>query len=118
MNRILYQWLTWLLWLALPLTALRYWLAWDHLPARVATHFNASGEPNGWMTRETSLIFAVVLMVFLLTILTAVLYVLQRKQATDAFFLGLPRDGEVFLGYHELERIVRDLDLMMQFAHS
>ena len=26
-----------------------------HLPAQVATHFNASGQPNGWMNRDSHL---------------------------------------------------------------
>ena len=74
-----------MLWLALPVTALRYWMVWDQLPASVATHFNAAGQPNGWMTRETSLIFALVLTGFMLVVLTAVLYVIQMKNVSDAF---------------------------------
>ena len=49
-----YRTMTALLWLALPLTALQYWMVWDQLPARMATHFGATGQPNGWMPRETS----------------------------------------------------------------
>ena len=29
----------------------------DQLPERVATHFNAAGEPNGWMSRADQLAF-------------------------------------------------------------
>jgi len=85
MNRTVFKTCTWLLWLALPVTALRYWMVWDQLPASVATHFNAAGQPNGWMTRETSLIFALVLTGFMLVVLTAVLYVIQMKNVSDAF---------------------------------
>ena len=60
MDSKLYRALTAMLWLALPLTALQYWSVWDQLPGRMATHFGAAGQPNGWMTRETSLIFALV----------------------------------------------------------
>jgi uncharacterized membrane protein len=48
---------------------LAFW-AWSgpQLPERVATHFNGSGEPNGWMSRSTSqnfmLIFGLVFPLF------------------------------------------------------
>jgi hypothetical protein len=32
--------MVWLTWLALPLTALDYWRAWDQLPTRMAVHFD------------------------------------------------------------------------------
>ncbi|HYK49996.1 MAG TPA: DUF1648 domain-containing protein [Terriglobales bacterium] len=70
MDSRLYRAMTALLWLAVPLTAFQYWSVWDQLPARMATHFGVSGQPNGWMPRETSLIFATGLTVFLLVIFT------------------------------------------------
>ena len=36
MSRNFYKPLVWLMWLALPITALKYWHAWDHLPVRMA----------------------------------------------------------------------------------
>ena len=78
MNRTLFRTLTWLMWLALPLTALRFWLVWDQLPLRMATHFGASGQPNGWMTREVSLEFALGITAFLLLVFTAVLLVVHE----------------------------------------
>ena len=47
-----------LLWLALPLTAVQFWTVWNKLPARMASHFGAAGQPNGWMSRETLAIFS------------------------------------------------------------
>lgn len=40
---------------------LGYW-AWSgtQLPDRLATHFNGSGEPNGWMSRSASQTFMLV----------------------------------------------------------
>ena len=70
MDSKLYRALTAMLWLALPLTALQYWSVWDQLPARMATHFGAAGQPNGWMTRETSLIFALVVTTLVLVALS------------------------------------------------
>jgi len=73
MNRGTWRLLVGALWLALPAIAVQYWLAWDRLPLRVASHFDASGQPNGWMTREASLGVTLALLAFVLTIATVVL---------------------------------------------
>lgn len=80
MNRKLYNFLIGALWLALPLTALRYWQAWDRLPAYMATHFDAANRPNGWMSRGTALWYGLGITALLLAISTAVLYVAHRKR--------------------------------------
>lgn len=41
-----------LMWLVLPGTAWSYWSVWDHLPARLAVHFDANWQPNGYTSRE------------------------------------------------------------------
>lgn len=79
MNRTYFKFGIVLMWLALPLTALRYWMAWDQLPVRLATHFNGAGQPNGWMTREASLTFALVLTLILLVVFSVMLYLAQVK---------------------------------------
>jgi uncharacterized membrane protein len=78
--------MTALLWLVLPLTAFQYWSVWEQLPARVATHFAASGQPNGWMPRETSLIFAIGLNVVLLGTFT---WALTRVRKPDVLAWSL-----------------------------
>jgi len=45
-------------WLALPATGVMYGLAWDQMPARLATHFGLNGQPSGWMSRAGSLTFS------------------------------------------------------------
>jgi len=75
---------TWLIWLALPLTALRYWLAWDQLPVRMATHFNASGQPNGWMSREVSLQFGLGITALMLVVFTGISLAAQKAAASPA----------------------------------
>jgi hypothetical protein len=80
MESKLYRALTAMLWLAMPLTALQYWLVWDQLPTRMATHFGASSQPNGWITRDTSLIFSVGVMVILLGAFT---WALTRVRLPD-----------------------------------
>jgi len=84
MNRRWFQVMTWLMWLALPLTALRYWQVWGRLPAHMATHFDAFGRPNGWMSRQVSLEFALGITAFLLLIFTLVSYFAHRRQTADA----------------------------------
>ncbi len=80
MDSKLYRALTAMLWLALPLTALQYWSVWDQLPTRMATHFGATGQPNGWMPRDTSLICA---MVVTALVLVAFTWVLTRVRKPD-----------------------------------
>jgi hypothetical protein len=75
-----YRTITALLWLALPVIGLQYWMVWDQLPARMASHFGAAGQPNGWMTRETSVIFSLVLLAFLLVTFT---FALTRIRKPD-----------------------------------
>jgi hypothetical protein len=45
-------WLIWVMWLALPITALEYRQNWDQLPAKMAVHFDANWNPNGFTSRE------------------------------------------------------------------
>ena len=85
MNRKVFQTFTWLMWLALPLTALRYWLAWDHLPLRMATHFDINWQPNGWMTRQVSLRFALGITLFLLVVFTGVMSAIQKRKSSGTF---------------------------------
>jgi Domain of unknown function (DUF1648) len=96
MDRNRFQTFTWLMWLALPLIALRHWQVWDRLPDAMAVHFNAANRPNGWMTRGVAFWFDMGLLVFMLTIFTGITYVSQRKVAITAtswavllFFYGV-----------------------------
>jgi Protein of unknown function (DUF1648) len=73
MDNKFYRTMTALLWLVLPLRGLQYRSVWDQLPVRLATHFAPNGRPNGWMSRETPLIFSLLMIVFLLSIFTWVL---------------------------------------------
>ncbi len=81
-----YRTITALLWMALPVIALQYWMVWDQLPPRMASHFGATGQPNSWMTRETSVIFSVVLVAVLLTTFT---FALTRIRKPDALAWSL-----------------------------
>ena len=51
-----------MIWLgALPFFVAHIWLSARGLPPKVATHFNAAGQPDGWMTRETHTISFIIL---------------------------------------------------------
>jgi len=81
-----YRTITALLWLALPVIGLQYWMSWDQLPVRIASHFGPTGQPNGWMTRETSVIFSLVLVASLLATFT---WALTRIRKPDALAWSL-----------------------------
>ena len=66
MERHWYKTLVGLMWLALPITALKYWRAWDQLPARMAVHFDANWQPNGYTSREGALMLGLGIMAFML----------------------------------------------------
>jgi uncharacterized protein DUF1648 len=84
MQRRIFQLAILFLWLALPLVAVQYTRVWSRLPVRVATHFNAAGAANGWMSRGDAVNFGVGFMAFLLTILTALL-LYNARNGVDAF---------------------------------
>lgn len=85
MERKLYYALIGALWLALPITANYFRENWDHLPVRLATHFNAANQPNGWMTREQALWSSLEMLVITVSIFTVVLLLSHRKRLITAF---------------------------------
>ncbi|MGA2920357.1 MAG: DUF1648 domain-containing protein [Candidatus Sulfotelmatobacter sp.] len=95
MNWDWYKTAIWLAWLALPTTALNYWRAWDRLPMRMAVHFKANWQPNGWTTREGSLLFALGVITFMLVLCTAASYIVRALKPRSswpvliAFYVGL-----------------------------
>jgi hypothetical protein len=89
MNRKVFQAFIYLMSVALPMTALRFWLAWDHLPLRMATHFDINGRPNGWMPRETALYLVLGLTALLVVVFTAMSYVAHKTHVPDVFSWSL-----------------------------
>jgi uncharacterized membrane protein len=81
-----YRTMTALLWLAMPLTAFQFWTVRNELPARMASHFGAAGQPSGWMSRETLVIFSLVLLIFLLATFT---WALTRVRKPDVLAWSL-----------------------------
>jgi Protein of unknown function (DUF1648) len=66
-------------WLALPLTARNYSRAWNRLPVRIAVHFDANWQPNGWTSREGARTLALETTGFLLATFTFAAFVASRK---------------------------------------
>lgn len=60
MARSLYRLFGWVLWLAVPVAALRLYMVLPALPVRLATHFDLAGRPNGWMSPNGFAIFILV----------------------------------------------------------
>ncbi len=85
MNRDWYKTAIWLAWLALPSTALNYWRAWDRLPMRMAVHFDVNWQPNGWTTREGSLLFALTVTTFMLVLCTVAAYVVRALKPRSSW---------------------------------
>lgn len=77
------------LWAAIPAVYFQYQRAWDRLPARMATHFNAAGQPNGWTPRESSMWFIMGLTAIIVVVATAVTALLHKHHAASWAVLGL-----------------------------
>lgn len=75
----------WLLWLALPFTALDYWRVWNQLPARMAIHFDINWRANGWASREAAFALMVGVVFFLVATFTIMLFLVRR--APNAAFM-------------------------------
>ena len=85
MFRSAYKPLVVLLWLVLPMTALNYWRSWDQLPARVAVHFDANWQPNGYTSREGSVMLGLGIMAFLLLVFTLAALIAHSYQSNAAW---------------------------------
>src|SRR2546423_13278614 len=84
-----------LLWLALPVVAYQYWRVWNQLPARMASHFNAAGQPNGWMSREVSAEFGICVIALLLVVFTIILWMMSRSQIEGVAWMFLGFSGVI-----------------------
>jgi uncharacterized membrane protein len=95
MNRDWYKPAIWLMWVVLPATALSYWRNWDQLPMRMAVHFDANWQPNGYSSREGSLVLALGVSAFMLVVFTVAAYAVRVNKPSAAlpvlvmFYLAL-----------------------------
>jgi hypothetical protein len=107
------------LWFFLPLVAFRNWQVWDRLPARLGVHFDLTGRPNGWMSRESALGWVLLLMAVILG--AATLLRSQRFPPTPShravlgvFYLALGAiyGGEEWILAHNLDPDPRRLHVL------
>src|SRR3954464_14778001 len=84
MNSV-YKPLVWLTWLILPVTALKYWRNWDQLPDRMAVHFGAGWQPNGYTSREGSLMLALGISAFMLLSFTLAAHIVRAQKPSSAW---------------------------------
>ncbi len=77
------KWL-WALWLALPTTALNYWISWNHLPARIAMHYDVRGRPSSWASPNEARSFSLWFLVFVLVVVTGTGYLVAYMRSDRA----------------------------------
>jgi hypothetical protein len=91
MTRNWYKPLVVLMWLALPTAFWNYWHVWDQLPARMAVHFDANWQPNGYTSREGALELGLGIMLVLLILFTVtalIMHALKPSAAWPALFIA------------------------------
>jgi hypothetical protein len=94
-----------LMWLALPISAWEYRSVWEKLPARMAVHFDANWQPNGYTSRQGALelglgIMAVMLVMF--TLSTLIIQGLKPTAAWPALLIAYIVVGFCWYGNHSI----------------
>ena len=85
MNGRLYKSLVALMWVALPITVLNYRRNWNQLPMRMAVHFDANWQPNGYTSREGAMQLGLSIMAFMLVVFTIGLLVAHALKPAAAW---------------------------------
>lgn len=106
-----------LMWFGLPLAAWDYWHVWDRLPAQMAVHFNAGGQPNGFASRQGALqagLGIMILMLVLFTAVTLILHAFKPVAAWVALAVSYVVVGFCLYGNHSIV----NFNVRAQSAHS
>jgi uncharacterized membrane protein len=85
MIRDSYKALVLLMWIALPVNAWNYWRVWDQLPARMAVHFDANWQPNGYTSKEGALELGLGIMAVMLVISTVAMLAARAQKPSSAW---------------------------------
>ncbi len=113
----LYKTLTWLMWVVLLATSLEYRQNWDQLPARMAVHFDANWQPNGYTSREGALMLGLGIMVVMLVLLTVsalIARALQPSASWPVLVISYVVLGFLWYGNHS----IIDFNLKARPAHT
>jgi hypothetical protein len=112
-----YKLATCLMWLVFPITALNYWRAWDHLPPRMAVHFDANWQPNGYTSREGALMLGLGIMGFMLVLFTVAALIaraLKPSASWPILIVSYVALSFLWFGNHSIV----NFNLNVQPAHS
>lgn len=77
-----------LMWLVLPAVAWSYWSVWGQLPPRMAVHFDASWQPNGYTSREGAVELGLGILLVMLVLFTVATLVIDTLKPS-AFWPAL-----------------------------
>jgi uncharacterized membrane protein len=117
MSRVWHKPAVLLMWLALPTAAWIYWRVWDHLPARMAVHFDANWQPNGYTSREGAVqlgLEILVVMLVLFTLATLIIDALKPAAFWPALLVSYAVLGFCWYGNYSIV----DFNLKAQQEHS
>ena len=93
------------MWLALPISWMEYHQNWDHLPERMAVHFDADWQPNGFTSRQGALdlglgIMGVMLVLF--TVASFAMRALKPQASWPALVIAYVVVGFCWYGNHSI----------------
>ena len=105
MTRTCYKPLVLLMWLALPISAWNYWHVWDQLPVRMAVHFDANWQPNGYTSRQGALelgLGIMLAMLVLFSVATLVIYAMKPAASWPALLIAYVVVGFCWYGNYSI----------------
>lgn len=117
MNRNWHKPAVLLMWLALPAAAWNYWHVWNQLPARMAVHFDANWQPNGYTSRESAPelgLGIMALMLVLCTLVTLIIDALKPPAFWPALLVSCAVLGFCWYGNYSIVKF----NLNTQAKHS
>lgn len=117
MNRVWHKPAVLLMWLALPTVAWIYWRVWDQLPARMAVHFDANLQPNGYTSREGAVqlgLEILLVMLVLVTVVTLIVDALKPAAFWPALLVSYAVLGFCWYGNYSIV----DFNLKTRQVHS
>ena len=88
MTRNWHKPLIWAMWLFKLTAAWTYWHVWEQLPARMAVHFDANWQPNGFTSKEASVELGLGIMAVMLVLITVTTLIIDTLKPS-AFWPAL-----------------------------
>jgi hypothetical protein len=93
------------MWLSLPFVAWMYSGVWEQLPARMAVHFDANWQPNGYTSREGALqlgLGILLVMLVLFTVTTLIIDALKPSAFWPALLISYVVLGFCWYGNYQI----------------